>query len=168
MATHILSKTTYMRGRECPKALYLLKYRRELQPPTDAQKQGIFDTGTEVGALAQQLFPGGVDLRPKSAFDFTESLANTQAAIQRGDRILYEAAFVHDDVLAALDILVRTDEGWHAYEVKSSSRVKDYQVHDVALQAHVIENNGVVLADVSIVHMNTAYVRHGALDVQQL
>ncbi|MCB9163579.1 MAG: DUF2779 domain-containing protein [Flavobacteriales bacterium] len=165
---HLLSKSTYIRGRQCPKALWLYKHRRELMPPVDAAQQAVFDTGHQVGLLAQQLFPGGVDCSPETPYDFGPAIAATQAAIARGERIIYEAAFLHEGVLAALDILVHDADGWKAYEVKSSTGVKDTNIHDVALQCHVIEGNGIPLVDVSIVHLNNAYVRRGALDLQQL
>ena len=165
---HLLSKSTYIKGRQCPKVLWLYKHRRDLLPPVDAAQQAMFDTGKEVGLLAQQLFPGGVDCTPEHYYDFGPSVVATQAAIARGERVIYEAAFLHDGVLVALDILVRDAEGWKAYEVKSSTGAKEYQWHDAALQAHVIEGNGLKLVDVCIVHLNNAYVRQGALDVQQL
>jgi hypothetical protein len=136
--------------------------------PVYAATQAVFETGTRVGLLAQQLFPGGVDLSPATPYDFEPSIAATKAAVANGVEVIYEAAFLHDGVLAALDILVRTPEGWKAYEVKSSSSAKEYQVHDAALQAHVIEGNGLALVDISIVHLNSNYVRQGAVDVQQL
>jgi hypothetical protein len=166
--SHILSKTTYMRGRQCPKALWLYKNRRELVPPVDPARQAIYDSGTAVGLLAQQLFPGGVDCTPESARDFAPAIEATQRAIAQGATVIYEAAFVHEGVLAALDILVKDDHGWKAYEVKSSSSAKEYQWHDAALQAHVIEGCGIALTDVSIVHLNSAYVRQGPIDVHQL
>ncbi|MBL7945761.1 MAG: DUF2779 domain-containing protein [Flavobacteriales bacterium] len=165
---HLLSKSTYIRGRQCTKALWLYKHRRDLMAPVDAASQAIFDTGTAVGELAQQLFPGGVDCTPDTPYDFAPAIAATQAAIERGERVIYEAAFLHDGVLAALDILVRDGEGWRAYEVKSSGSAKEYQVHDAALQAHVIEGCGLRLLDVSIVHLDTSYVRRGALEVDKL
>jgi len=166
--SHLLSKSTYIRGRQCPKALWLYKHRRDLMAPVDAATQAIFDTGKVVGELAQQLFPGGVDCTPATPFDFAPAIAATQAAIERGERVIYEAAFLHDAVLAALDILVRDGAVWRAYEVKSSGSAKEYQVHDAALQAHVIEGCGLRLLDVSIVHMDTSYVRRGALEVDKL
>lgn len=165
---HLLSKSTYIRGRQCPKALWLYKHRRDLMAPVDAATQAIFDTGTVVGELAQQLYPGGVDCTPATPYDFAPAIAATQAAIERGEGVIYEAAFLHDGVLAALDILVRDGTGWRAYEVKSSGSAKEYQVHDAALQAHVIEGSGLRLLDVSIVHMDTSYVRRGALEVDKL
>lgn len=164
---HLLSKSTYMRGRQCPKALWLYKHRRALMAPLDASKQAVFASGTAVGLLAQQLFPGGVDCTPPSYYEFQQSVMDTQAAIARGERVIYEAAFMRDEVLAAMDILVYTDEGWKAYEVKSSTGVKDVYVNDAALQAYVIEGS-VPLVDVSIVRLNNRYVKQGPIDVQGL
>jgi hypothetical protein len=165
---HILSKSTYMRGRQCPRALWLYKHRRELLPPVEAARQAVFDTGTEVGLLAQQLFPGGVDCTPETPYDFAPAIAATQQAIASGASVIYEAAFLHEGVLAALDILVKDADGWKAYEVKSSTSAKEYQWQDAALQAHVIEGSGIPLVDISIVHLNNGYVRQGPIDVRQL
>lgn len=165
---HLLSKSTYMRGRQCPKALWLYKHRRELMPPVEAARQAVYDTGTEVGVLAQQLFPGGVDCTPATPYDFAPAIAATQQAIASGATVIYEAAFLHEGVLAALDILVKDADGWKAYEVKSSASAKEYQWHDAALQAHVIEGSGLPLVDISIVHLNNGYVRQGPIDVRQL
>ena len=90
---HVLSKSSYIRGRQCPKALWLSKHRRDLKAPVDEAKQAIFNTGTEVGLLARGLFPGGVDCSPLSPNDFGPAILATKAAIQRGERVIYEAAF---------------------------------------------------------------------------
>ena len=166
--THLLSKTTYMRGHQCAKALSLYTHRRELMTPISPAQQAVFDNGTRMGLLAQQRFPGGVDLRPDSARDFRESLARTEAAIRDGATVLYEAAFVHDGVLAAVDILRREGDGWRAYEVKASTSVKPQHVDDAALQLHVLTACGLALDDISIVHINNQYVRQGELDVAAL
>ncbi len=166
--THTLSKSSYVKGCQCPKALWLHKHRRDLIPPVPPAQQAVFDTGHAVGMLARQLFPGGVDLSPASPRDFGPSIEATRQAIADGAPVIYEAAFVHEGVLAALDILVRDRDGWKAYEVKSSTGVKDYHLTDAALQSWVIEGSGLSLADVSIVHLNNEYVRQGELDVQRL
>lgn len=166
--THTLSKSSYVKGCQCAKALWLHKHRLDLIPPVPPAQQTVFDTGHAVGMLARQLFPGGVDLSPASPRDFGPSIEATRQAIAHGAPVIYEAAFVHDGVLAALDILVKDRDGWKAYEVKSSTGVKDYHLADAALQSWVIEGNGLSLADVSIVHLNNEYVRQGELDVQRL
>ena len=67
-----------------------------------------------------------------------------------------------------MDILVNEADGWAAYEVKASTQVKEYQVKDVAFQYYVITRSGLPLKQISLVHINNQYVRHGELDLQQL
>ncbi|MDZ7742208.1 MAG: hypothetical protein U5Q03_10755 [Bacteroidota bacterium] len=37
-----------------------------------------------------------------------------------------------------MDILVKDDEGWKAYEVKGSTNLKNYHIDDTSLQYYVI------------------------------
>jgi len=55
-----LSKSLFIRGLQCHKSLYLQKYQPELKDAVTEEAQRRFDVGYDVGALAQQLFPGGV------------------------------------------------------------------------------------------------------------
>jgi hypothetical protein len=71
-------------------------------------------------------------------------------------------------VLAALDILVKDEEGWKAYEVKSSTKVSETYIKDAAIQYYTITNSGVDLKDISIVHINNQYTKDGELDIHQL
>ena len=168
MHTHLLSKSTYMRGLKCHKSLYLNKYHNELKDELSARQEAIFAQGTDVGLLAQQLFPGGVDVSPESYFDFSRSLADTKEAMAKGETVIYEAAFLFDEVLCAIDILVKDEEGWKAYEVKSSTSVSETYIEDTALQYYVITHAGVPLVDMSVIHINNQYVKKGALDIRQL
>jgi len=167
-----LSKTTYMKGMQCPKALYLYKHHYDLQDPISAATQALFDRGHGVGELAWQLFPGGVDLSPERVENFkpmfAEAIARTQEEIGKGTKVLYEATLVHRGVMAALDILVRDGDRWKAYEVKSGSSVKEVYAADAALQHWVLNGAGLDLADISIVHIDTSYVRRGEIDVRGL
>lgn len=168
LAKHILSKSTFMYGCQCPKRLYLHKYKRELRNPEEEQQQSIFESGTSVGELARDLFKGGIDASPTDAFSYQVSVQNTAKLISQGETIIYEAAFQHEGVLCALDILVKRGEAWYAFEVKSSTSVKDQHIQDAALQYFVTRNCGLLLEDISIVHINKEYVRRGELNVQQL
>ena len=57
-----LSKSLFIRGHQCHKSLWLHKYQPELKDAVDEAQQARFDSGHDVGALAQQLFPGGVEV----------------------------------------------------------------------------------------------------------
>ena len=65
LARKYLSKSTFIKGVQCEKALYLHKFHPDLSDEITEQQKAIFQTGTNVGILAQELFPGGVDAGPK-------------------------------------------------------------------------------------------------------
>ena len=164
---HLLSKSSYMRGRQCEKALFLLKNKRELATPPSVSLQAIFDQGSLVGDLACTRFPGGIDCSAEDHREYGAALENTKAALLTHD-VIYEAAFQHEDVLAVMDILLRDGDGWKAIEVKSSTSVKQQFLEDAALQYHVITSTGLKLNSIHVMHIDNNYVRQGQIDVEQL
>ena len=58
-----ISKTKFCAGVQCLKRLYLLVHSPELGAQPDSADQAIIEQGREVGLLARQLFPGGVEVR---------------------------------------------------------------------------------------------------------
>ena len=163
-----LSKSTFIRGLQCEKSLHLYKKHYKLKDPTSPSLQAIFNQGNEIGVLAQSLFKGGVDASPSSHFRMMESVIKTKAFLESGESIIYEATFTYNEVLAALDILVKDSEGWKAYEVKSSTSVSETYIKDAAIQYYTIISSGINLVDISVVHINNQYVLDGDLDIDQL
>ena len=161
-----LSKSQFTRGLQCHKSLWLLKNRPELRAEPDAGLQARFEAGTEVGILAQQLFPGGVALEYNSGI--TKNISTTQELIASGAQTIYEATFRHDNVLAMVDILQKGPDGWELYEVKSSTETKDIFVNDTAIQYYVVTGAGISISRVFIVHLNNQYTRMGDLDLKKL
>lgn len=168
MEKHLLSKSTFLRGLQCAKSLYLYKNFIQLRDAPSAEQKAIFNRGNNVGLLAQQLFPGGVDATPAKRSDSLAALKKTQDLIASGTSIIYEAAFQYDGVLAILDILVKENNAWYAYEVKSSVKISPTYVLDASLQYWVITQSGLVLDDISLITMNNQYTRQGALDLKKL
>ena len=168
MSSYKLSKSTFIRGLQCKKSLYLYKHHYNLKDPAPSSLQAVFDQGTNIGVLAQRLFPNGVDASPENHFKMVESVGKTLDFINQDQFIIYEATFLYNDVLAALDILVKDEEGWKAYEVKSSTKVTDTYIKDAAIQYYTITNSGIDIKDISIVHINNQYIREGELDIHQL
>jgi hypothetical protein len=163
-----LSKSTFLKGLQCEKALYLLKHYPELRDEISPQQQAIFDQGTDVGDLARNLFPGGINPSTSLPRDYNKCIADTQKLIDNGTEVIYEAGFLYDDVHCFMDILVKKEDGWHAFEVKSSTGVHDVYYRDAAIQYYVLSGTGLDLASISIVHINNQYVRNGDIDVHQL
>ncbi len=162
-----LSKSQYVLGLQCHKALWLYRHRKDLKAEFGAFQQGLADAGTEFGILARDRFSGGVLIDADHDHP-EEALAQTKAAIDGGARILYEAAFLHDDVLVRVDILVNEAAGWALVEVKSGTDVEEVHLHDVAIQLHIARGAGFAINKAAVAHANPGYVRRGALNLHQL
>lgn len=163
MKGRILSKSSFIRGRQCGKSLWLYFYQPALREKPDDLRRSLFQRGHKVGFFARQLFPGGQDASPSSPSRWAESVALTRQYMDAGYKVIYEAAFEHNRCLAFADLLVRTEEGWHAYEVKSSLRVTEVHLMDAAFQYHVIQGSGCLLSGFSLVHPNPDFVHHGEI-----
>jgi hypothetical protein len=168
MRTFKLSKSSFLRGVQCEKSLYLHRHYPELRDELSEEQQTVFERGTNVGLLARQLFPGGEDASPEDYSRFFDSITTTKKLIKDGAKIIYEAAFEYNNTVAAIDILVKTRNGWKGYEVKSTTGLKDIHFLDAAVQYYVITGSGIDLKDISIVHLNNGYVRCGDLDISSL
>ena len=165
---HIISKSTFIRGQQCHKSLYLNKNHKELKDVITEQQRAIFKRGNIVGEMAQKIYPNGLDCTPDKFYNIIPSVLKTQDAINNGVEVIYEAAFQFDGVLALLDILVKKEGKWYAYEVKSAASVKGVYIQDASLQYYVINNSGIELEDISIIHLNSKYVRKNGLNLQEL
>lgn len=117
----------------------------------DSFLKSLATSGLQVGALAKQLYPGGVDLDgllPQSALAQTAELLNNDAVT------IFEPAFSHRRFLIRCDILVKNGNSFEIIEVKAksydsanpkslgangkpSSRYLPY-FQDIAFQTHVL------------------------------
>ena len=162
-----VSKSKYLHGRQCAKLLWSAYHAKHLFPAMDAAQQAIFDQGHEVGELAQQMYPDGIQIETTpSDFDGAIRLTKENLCARRP---LFEAALTADGGYARADILnpVAVD-AWDLIEVKSTTSVKeDVHLPDLAFQAHVLAEAGVKLRKCFLAHINNQFVRHGPIDPQQ-
>ena len=166
---HILSKSTYIKGEQCEKALYLFKNRPFLRDKLSMEQRAKFKRGTDIGILAQQLFPGGINMTPGSPTQFSKKAAETlQNLTNPAINVMYEAVFQYDDTLIMLDIIVRDGDKWRAIEVKSSLTISQTYMKDAALQYYVLKGCNVPLSDIQLMYINADYVKNGDLDLSQL
>ncbi len=166
---HILSKSTYIKGEQCEKALYLFKNRPFLRDKLSMEQRAKFKRGTDVGILAQQYFPGGINMTPGSPSQFSKKVVETLKNLTNpAVNVMYEAVFQYDDTLIMLDILVRDGDKWRAIEVKSSLSISPTYMKDAALQYYVLKGCEVPLSDIQLMYINADYVRNGDLDLSQL
>jgi hypothetical protein len=174
-AAHRLSKSKFLSGLQCHKRLYLEITHPELAEPPDPSTQAILSMGTEIGILAQKRFPGGVlvapTLRPRDA-----AVALTAKLLcDTNVPAIFEGAFEHEGVFVRVDILERARNledhrsAWRLIEVKSSTRVKDVHLNDLAIQRHVLIGAGVDIAGTGLMHIDTSYAYDGGeVDLESL
>lgn len=166
MATHTLSKSTYIRGLQCHKSLYLYKNRYFLRDRLSAEQLAKFKRGTDVGVLARELFPGGVDLSPGAPSRYEIAIKQTQEHVLSGTPVIYEASFRAHQVLILLDILVRDGDQWIACEVKSSRQLSATYYEDAALQYWVMRESGLDIKEFRLIHVNPDYVLQDGLELE--
>ena len=149
-----LSKSDYLAGLQCSKHLWL----RINEPETDElekdnELEALFEQGRKVGALARTYVPGGTLIDyPYYAVD--DKLRATKRAFDEGVQVIYEAAFAVEGLFVAIDILERTPDGFSVTEVKSSTKVKDEHLQELALQAYVLRQCGIQVSKLQVMHLN--------------
>ena len=109
---YYLSKSTFLKGLQCEKALYYHKHHYNLKDEITEAQQAIFDQGNLVGELAHQLFPDGINCQPELFYEYNKALASTRQALDHGRLVIYEAAFFFNGVFVYADMLVEDEEGW--------------------------------------------------------
>ena len=120
-----------------------------------------------MGKLAQSLFPDGIDVSEKTP-NLQQAVLLTKELIEQKQTVIYEATFVFNQVLVMIDILVLTNNGYEAYEVKSSLKISSTYIKDASLQYYVLKNCLTSKLDFYLVCLNDTYALNGSLDVKQL
>ena len=165
-----LSKSRYISGAQCYLRLWYDTYARDLAHAPGEAMQAIFDNGHEVGEMARRRFPGGLLV----AHDYRhvpEALEETRQIIAAGSApALFEAAFEHERVLVRADVIERLpDGGWRLVEVKSTTRLKEVFLLDVAVQLRVLRGAGLDVREAAVLTLDRDYVYDGVrLDIHAL
>jgi len=156
---HRLSKSRFTYGLQCHRQLWWRVHdpgAPELVP--DAALQARFDMGKRVGNRARQEFPGArlIELDHRNP---QQAVAATRHALARGDTAILEASFIEAGIFVAVDALTKEGDAWVITEVKASASVKPQYLPDAAVQAHVVEQAGLPVARIELMHLNTQH-RH--------
>jgi hypothetical protein len=165
MPGSLLSKSKYLNGLQCPRYLWVACNEPERIPAPDAATQHVFDQGHLIGELAKRLFPDGIGVPTQ---DFKGNIATTRKLLQQR-KPLFEAGMLYGRVYSRIDILNPVnDDGWDIIEVKSSTSVKEVNLHDVFLQRLCCEDSGLKIGKCILAYINNQYVRDGEINPEQL
>src|ERR1017187_7640954 len=149
-----ISKSKFVAGAQCLKRLYPQVHQPELAGVPDAAAVAIMEQGREVGLLARQLFPGGIEVEGSGGLE--QAIRSTRELISNREVLaIFEATFEHGDVLVRVDILQRRrDNRWRLIEVKSTADLKEHHLEDVAIQHRVVSRCGLDLASSCLASIN--------------
>jgi CRISPR/Cas system-associated exonuclease Cas4 (RecB family) len=177
MKTHRLSKSRFIAGLHCKRQLWMLANRPQDQRESTPAEIHRMEFGTAFGRDVTKLLVDGVEITADHQHP-QEALDETVAQLGGDAPALFEAAFLHHEVLIRADILKRSESisgAWDLIEVKSSSNsassrqknLKKY-ISDMAVQLYVLEGAGLAVDSISIAWVNSGYERMGELDWDQL
>jgi len=145
------------------------------------QAYAYFTKISGIRTLMAQYFErtGAYGIEVKNSWrDVWGGTATTNALIGEGHEFIYEATAIHPESKAycRIDALRKVPEDewsvpgepeWDMFEVKSSTRVKDYHYDDLAFQYYVFAGAGYKIRNCSLMLVNKEYVRQGDLNAQE-
>ena len=131
-----LSKSSFIKGTQCAKYLYLDTYKRDEKTPPSKETLILFERGHRFeDTFREKMFPGGINIKDDVALtayykSYTNFLLNRDYI-----STIYEATIIENDVLVMCDVLVKDNNGMiDIYECKSSLVVNDAIKNDLAVQ----------------------------------
>lgn len=158
-----LTKSKFIMGLQCEKALYLDVYKPQLAyyPPEQLKR---FRQGRSFEALIKDRFEGGIDISARLGREIKKYPEMTSELLQAdGEVTLFEAGFVFNEVLVLADVVQKEADGTlNIFEIKNSFAVKEVFRRDVCLQHYVIANSvqempGLHLDRFDIIYNNGKY-----------
>ena len=150
--THLLSKSKYIRGLQCERALWLDVHEPRLARYT-AEQMRRFDRGRDFEYAFKALFPDGIDISAELKRNVDAYPERTAQLLDEGPLqaatppdegkgiVLFEAGFLYDAVLVLADVVRQHEDGTlDIYEVKSGTALSETYKRDAALQHYVISH----------------------------
>ncbi len=160
-----------------PAWLWLKKYDKDKLPLPDEELQALFDEGTLFEQYAEKLFPKAVKLgykndsdlpAGKQVFSGTRYYALpdlTMQEIKKGTKVILQGRVEANNITSIFDVLERVDDKvYDLYEIKSSTSVKPEHIPDLAFQTIVLEDAGLIVRHMHVLHVNNKYIKRGEID----
>ena len=159
-----LSKSRYCKGMQCPKMLWLEKYKPE---EIEEGNSSVMEQGNAVHEVARYLFGSHINIEYTD--NLNEMIKDTYRTIESyEDVIITEASFNYDNNFCSVDILKKNKDNYEIYEVKSSTKLKDVYINDASYQYYILTNLGFNVTKCSIIVINNKYERIGQIDLDKL
>ncbi len=152
-----------------PAWLWVKKHDPKKIPPIDDNTQALFDAGHQFEPYAESLFPEGFTLGFSDYDEYRSLPERTNDAVANGAQVLFQPRFEWQDFTCICDIISFVGKNEvDLYEIKASTNAKVDHEFDLAFQTAVLEGNGLKVRNISVIHVNNRYVRHGAIESDKI
>lgn len=134
-----LTKSSFVKGSQCVKYLYLDKHKKTERTPVSEEKQILFEKGRSFEKFVRESeFPDGKNIKEiVGNFAYLNSYTK-QLLTVKGRQILYEATIIENTILVMCDVLIKNnDESLDIYEIKLSTKLNDAILNDLSVQYFV-------------------------------
>ena len=149
-----LSKSKFLAAFQCRKRLWLEIHDKDKATPINKVQEAIFNQGHFVGDLAMNQYPNGVEIT-SDYLDIPKGITITKEVIKKNPPSIFEGFFQYNNVLVRPDIMVNNNDGsWDFIEVKSSTKLKEENIRDVAIQTYVLIGSGIKIRNYYLMHIN--------------
>lgn len=161
----LLTKRKYMHGLQCLKYLWVTFGDPDLIPEPDIVAQYRINERKLVGALVQQLYPGGIKIPIE---DFANHIEQTRVFVKQR-KLLFEAGILVNNIYSKIDILEPVDNNsWDIIDIKNATDIKAEYISEISFQKFCCQKAGLNIRKCFIVYINKEYVRQGEIDPQQM
>lgn len=168
-----ITKTIYLRFVSCAKDAWLQANKPELQELfqlSDFEKS-LVAKGNLVESWARKLFPEGILVEEFGK----EGHEVTKQYLDEKRQIIFQSTFAYDRFLVRNDVLEYDDAAdcWNMYEIKGTNTLDENEgavdhIEDASFQRIILNDLGINIGRVFLVHLNKEYVRGDEIDVQSL
>ncbi len=157
-----LTKSKYMNGLQCLRLLWFAD--RKQLPEITLFDEHKFSQGHDFEEYVKKLFPESIDL---NGLEFKENLEKTKEAVEQ-NKTIFEAGFMVDNLFIRADLIKPSKNGWDLYEIKSTTKVKEQHIPDLAFQKYVCEKIGLKINKCFVIYLNKEYVKKGEIKPEEL
>lgn len=162
----MISKTRYVEGLTCPKILWL-----EINKPNiekEEQSSTASEYGHAVGEIAKNYFGKHINIERTTNQDMT---ILTKEYLNNKNIVITEASFTYENLFCSVDILVKKDNIYELYEVKSkkspTTKDMDHYLKDISFQYYILSKNGINVKKTYLMNINPNYIRKKEFNIKE-
>ncbi len=156
MTLELFSTSSFLRGTQCEKSLFLNVYYPELRDKVAESSVPKKQRRVTIAKLTRHLFPEGVFAGIDVTGSCEDSYELTRKHLQDGVTTIFNACFKHEDIFCLVDVLNRENGYWKAYGIWDFNDPDDHVILTGAMQYFIIKRCGVRVDD----YLSVIYKTH--------